>query len=69
VFDRNDPRKVLYRSEEPVFTPELEWEKVGQVPNVVFVEGLVAEKNGYLLYYGAADKYVGVATVKTLFAK
>jgi predicted GH43/DUF377 family glycosyl hydrolase len=67
VFDRNDPRKVLYRSEEPVFAPELEWEKVGQVPNVVFVEGLVADKDGYLLYYGAADKYIGVATVKTLF--
>lgn len=69
VFDPSDPRRVLYRSEEPVFAPELEWEKVGQVPSVVFVEGFVPEKDGYLLYYGAADKYVGVATVKTLFAK
>jgi predicted GH43/DUF377 family glycosyl hydrolase len=69
VFDRHDPRKVLYRSEVPLFAPELEWEKVGQVPNVVFVEGLVADQDRYLLYYGGADKYVGVATAKTLYTK
>jgi len=61
VFDRNDPRKLLYRSEKPIFFPENEWEKVGQVPNVVFVEGMVQEKNRFLFYYGAADKYIGVA--------
>jgi predicted GH43/DUF377 family glycosyl hydrolase len=61
VFDRNDPRKLLSRSSEPVFAPEQDWEKNGQVPNVVFIEGMV-EKNGrYLFYYGGADKYVGVA--------
>ncbi len=61
VFDRNDPRKVLYRSEAPIFAPEKEWEKVGQVPNVVFVEGMVRQGGRDLLYYGGADKYVGVA--------
>jgi len=61
VFDRRDPRKLLYRSEKPIFFPENEWEKVGQVPNVVFVEGMVQEKNRFLFYYGAADKYIGVA--------
>jgi len=60
IFDRNDPRKVIYRSDQPVFSPELEWEKVGQVPNVVFVEGMIEEHGGYLFYYGGADKYVGV---------
>ncbi len=61
VFDRNDPRKLLWRSDTPVFSPEKDWEKVGQVPNVVFVEGLVQQADGYLFYYGGADKYVGVA--------
>jgi predicted GH43/DUF377 family glycosyl hydrolase len=61
VFDRNDPRKILYRSDTPIFTPEKEWEIVGQVPNVVFVEGLVPQKDRWLFYYGSADKYVGVA--------
>jgi predicted GH43/DUF377 family glycosyl hydrolase len=67
VFDRNDPRKVVYRSEEPVFWPELEWEKVGQVPHVVFVEGMIQKNEGYFVYYGGADKYVGVAAVGKLY--
>ena len=61
VFDRNDPRKLLWRSDQPVFAPEKEWEKVGQVPNVVFVEGMVKQQGRYLFYYGGADKYVGIA--------
>jgi predicted GH43/DUF377 family glycosyl hydrolase len=66
VFDRRDPRKVLYRSEEPVFAPEKEWERVGQVPNVVFVEGMVKRGGRFLFYYGGADKYVGVAEAEVL---
>jgi beta-1,2-mannosidase len=61
VFDRHDPRKLLYRSDEPIFAPEKEWEKVGQVPNVIFVEGMVRQGNRFLFYYGGADKYVGIA--------
>src|SRR6266571_5917462 len=41
VFDRTDPRKLLSRSNSPIFFPQKQWEKVGQVPNVVFVEGMV----------------------------
>jgi predicted GH43/DUF377 family glycosyl hydrolase len=61
IFDRGDPRKVIFRSDKPIFEPEKEWEKIGQVPNVVFVEGMAKKGNRYLFYYGAADKYVGVA--------
>jgi predicted GH43/DUF377 family glycosyl hydrolase len=64
VFDRKDPRKLLYRSDEPVFAPQQEWEKVGQVPNVVFIEGVAKRRNDWLFYYGGADKYVGVAIAK-----
>jgi predicted GH43/DUF377 family glycosyl hydrolase len=61
VFDRKDPRRLLTRSAEPIFAPEKDWEKVGQVPNVVFVEGAAPQGDHYLFYYGGADKYVGVA--------
>jgi len=61
VFDRKDPRHLLARSSDPIFSPEKNWEKVGQVPNVVFVEGAVPQGDHYLFYYGGADKYVGVA--------
>jgi predicted GH43/DUF377 family glycosyl hydrolase len=63
VFDRNDPTRVISRTDAPVFAPEKDWEKVGQVPNVVFVEGMVHRGTSYLFYYGGADKYVGVAEV------
>ena len=62
LFASDDPTKVLARSEKPIFTVEKEWEKAGQVPNVVFVEGMVRDGNRWLFYYGAADKYIGVAT-------
>jgi beta-1,2-mannosidase len=61
IFDRNDPRKLIWRSDQPIFVPDKDWERVGQVPNVVFVEGMVKQQNRYLFYYGAADKYVGLA--------
>lgn len=61
VFDRADPRVLISRSDIPIFAPEKPWEKVGQVPNVVFVEGMVRQGNRYLFYYGGADTNVGVA--------
>lgn len=65
LFDRNDPTKLLARSDTPIFAPEKEWEKVGQVPNVVFVEGLVRDGDTWRFYYGGADRTVGVATARS----
>jgi beta-1,2-mannosidase len=62
VFDKKDPTKVVARADEPVFAPVPDWERIGQVPNVVFVEGLVRDGKRWLFYYGGADKYVGVAS-------
>jgi len=66
LFDKNDPTKVIARSDTPIFTVKQEWEKVGQVPNVVFVEGAVQQGNRWLFYYGGADQFVGVALAETL---
>jgi len=65
LCDRNDPTRVLARSDTPIFVPERHWELAGQVPNVVFVEGLVREGPRWLFYYGAADTRVGVAEAFT----
>ena len=65
LFDRDDPTKLVARCDQPLFEPTTDWEKVGQVPNVVFVEGLVAEPGRWLVYYGAADKHIGAASVDT----
>jgi beta-1,2-mannosidase len=62
LFDKKDPTKVLARAQQPIFEPLHTWEKVGQVPNVVFVEGLVPDGDRWFFYYGGADKYIGVAS-------
>jgi len=61
LFDHNDPTRVIARSDVPIFEPQRDWERAGQVPNVVFGEGLVREGRRWLFYYGGADKHVGVA--------
>jgi beta-1,2-mannosidase len=61
IFDRNDPKRLIWRSDHPLLSPEKEWEKAGQVPNVVFVEGRAHLGGRDLFYYGGADTYVGVA--------
>ena len=66
IVERKNPRKLLWRTDRPILQPEKDWEKVGQVPNVVFVEGVVKRGERYLFYYGAADKYIGVAEAPIL---
>ena len=61
LFDWRDPRKLLWRTDRPVLEPEFEWEKKGWVDNVVFAEALVEHGGRFYLYYGGADRYVGLA--------
>lgn len=65
LFDKKNPAKVLARADKPMFHPVEPWERVGQVPNVVFVEGLVRRGRQWLFYYGGADKYIGVAAAES----
>ncbi len=53
---------VLARSADPIFEPETDYEKVGEIGNVVFPCGLVLRGDTLFMYYGGADKVVGVAT-------
>jgi predicted GH43/DUF377 family glycosyl hydrolase len=51
---------------EPIMRPELEWERIGDVDNVVFLQGAVPRPDGTIyLTYGAADRCVGAAVVAT----
>jgi len=65
LFDRGDPTKVVARADKPIFHPVETWEKVGQVPNVVFVEGLARRGTQWFFYYGGADKHIGVAAAES----
>ena len=71
LLDLTDPSRLLARGCNNVLEPREPYELMGQVPNVVFPTGLVAERHdgdGFVamdsplkLYYGAADTCVGLA--------
>ncbi len=63
LLDLADPTKVISRSDKPIFEPETNYEKEGQISNVVFPCGAVLLDDVFFLYYGGADKVVGVATI------
>ncbi len=72
LHDLNDPSIVLHRGKYNILEPRELFELVGQVPNVVFPSGMIVENydsEGFamidskvLVYYGAADTVVGLAT-------
>lgn len=64
LLDLKDPTTVLARSSDSIFAPEAEYEKVGIVNNVVFPCGMILKGDLLYIYYGGADKVVGVATMK-----
>jgi len=62
LFAAENPAKLLARTDEPMFKPELPFEKTGQyAAGTTFAEGLVWFRNQWLLYYGCADSMVGAA--------
>ncbi len=64
LLDLDDPTITLRRSEEWVLGPAAPYERAGDVDQVVFPCGWVvdAETDRLLLYYGAADTAVAVAS-------
>jgi len=59
ILDRDNPEKVLYRCSPYLLTPEVEFERSGFVPNVLFpTSALVDGETGRIaIYAGAADTY------------
>ena len=65
ILDLDDPSKVLHRADIPVLTPREQYERVGDINNVVFASGAILEPDGELkVYYGAADTCICVATAR-----
>jgi predicted GH43/DUF377 family glycosyl hydrolase len=62
VFDPRDLRSLRARSDAPFLQPSLPHEIWGQYQaGTTFAEGLVFFKGKWLLYYGTADSFVGLA--------
>ena len=72
LLDRDHPEVVLERCEGPILepvedyelsggTPSVAFSPSGGAPNVVFSCGAVVIEEKLVLYYGGADKVIGVA--------
>ena len=64
LLDLEDPRKVLLCGDDSVFAPVESYERRGDVHNVVFPCGWIAQGDDLRLYYGAADTAIAVATAR-----
>lgn len=64
MLDLNDPTKIINRSEESILSPREDYERIGDVGNVVFACGAILEDDDELkVYYGGADTYLCVASI------
>lgn len=63
LLDLEKPWIIKGRSQEPILSPETGYERVGDVGNVVFSNGWIADDNGELkIYYSGADTNICLAT-------
>jgi beta-1,2-mannosidase len=62
LFDASDPASCIARSTQPFLRPDTPDDRVGQVDNVCFAQGLVRFDDRWHLYYGMADSKIGCAT-------
>lgn len=71
LLELENPNKEIARLPYPLFSPEKEWEVIGEVNNVCFPTGAVVEKDTLYIYYGAADERIAVASasMKELIAE
>lgn len=72
LLDLEDPVKVIHRGSEWVFGPSAEYERTGDVDDVVFPCGYILGEDGDTLniYYGGADTAIclGIASVRAMLA-
>lgn len=63
LLDLEDPSREIARSPYPILEPEADYERFGDVNNVVFPEGAFVKDGELFVYYGAADKVCALATI------
>ncbi len=63
LLDLKKPWKIIGRSIGPILSPDLDYERIGDVGNVVFSNGWIVEDNGEIkIYYSGADTNICLAT-------
>ena len=64
LMDLNNPENIIARTKVPILVPEFDFETKGLYNGCVFPTGNVVKDDVLYVYYGAADKFVCVATCK-----
>jgi predicted GH43/DUF377 family glycosyl hydrolase len=62
MLDLEDPTKIIGRTKDFIMEPEYNYEKQGYYKGCVFPTGNMIIDGKLFVYYGAADKYIGLAT-------
>jgi len=61
ILDADDPASVVARSNIPILAPRERYERMGDVPNVVFSCGVQLADDGMVnIYYGASDSCIAL---------
>lgn len=69
ILDKEDPAKVIGRAGIPILSPRENYERVGDIPNIVFSTGAILTANGEInIFYGAANSClcIGTSTVREI---
>ncbi len=64
LLDLTDPSKIISKIPYSILEPKEDYEINGDVNNVVFPTGTIVKDGILFVYYGAADKYCGLATIE-----
>ena len=64
LLDLDEPQRVIYRAVDYFMEPTEVWELKGDVPNVVFSCANPVVDGKVYLYYGGADRMIGLATAE-----
>ncbi|MEM9297337.1 MAG: glycosidase [Bacteroidota bacterium] len=62
ILDLEDPTKIIGKTRDWIMEPEFDYEIEGYYKGCVFPTGNVVKDNVLYVYYGGADKYIGLAT-------
>lgn len=65
ILDMENPTKISGRTNVPILSPREDYERIGDVSNLVFSCGAIIEPNDKVkLYYGAANSCICVGTTR-----
>ncbi|MFA5889286.1 MAG: hypothetical protein WCW47_03265 [Candidatus Paceibacterota bacterium] len=63
LLDLMDPKKIVGKTQGALLVPEEQYEKSGIMQETIFPSGALIKKNKLLIYYGATDTTIAMASV------